>query len=223
MNSELIGSGTTVVTQTVRRRRSIREGYHERLVAPDTIREIVACGTMAPSAKNSQPWRLHVVEDRSGRARLADLMRESERLVDYVPHDPRTGRPHAYRSTVEGSAAILEAASFAVLVENVAPFSGGPDVMCAAERGALRSALFGYGEEWFGIGASVQNMWLAALSFGLQGAFLADVTIAEEAWRDLLGIENQLVGALALGYSDIEATVRCDEPFSPNLERIVWH
>jgi hypothetical protein len=86
----------------------------------------------------------------------------------------------------------VESVSFAVLVENVGPFSGGTGAVLAATPEALAPSLFGYGEEWFGIGACVQNMWLAAISFGMKGAYLADVTIAEAEWRSILGRPDRL-------------------------------
>jgi len=150
-------------------------------------------------------------------------MRQGERIDVFVPHDPRTGRPHGYASTVQDSADILQSASFAVIVENLGPFSGGPGAVLAAAPDALERSLFGYGEEWFAVGACVENMWLAAISLGLAGAFLADVTIAEDEWKPILGLTGELIGALALGYSDEVPGARCDEPYQPEMERVVWH
>ncbi|MDR0417440.1 MAG: nitroreductase family protein [Propionibacteriaceae bacterium] len=211
------------VVTAVKRRRTVRAGFRAVAADAETIRQVIEAGLLAPSAKNSQPWRLHVVSDQSLLERLAALVRAGGQLDEYVPHDPRTGKPHSYKSTVEGSAAILESVSFAVLVENVGPFSGGPEVIRAASPEALASSLFGYGEEWFGIGACVQNMWLTAVSLGLAAAFLADVAIAEAEWRAVLGFEGELVGALAVGFSDDVPGPKCDAPFSPGLSRAVWH
>ncbi|MBR0191633.1 MAG: nitroreductase family protein [Thermoguttaceae bacterium] len=44
-------------------RRSVREFNGER-IPDDQIREIIECGTYAPSALNAQPWHFIVVDDR---------------------------------------------------------------------------------------------------------------------------------------------------------------
>jgi len=207
----------------IRRRRTVRTGFRESGADPETIRRVVGSGLLAPSAKNSQPWRLHVISDRQLLGHLATLVRQAERIDNYVPHDPKTGGPRNYRSTVEDSAIILESVSFAVLVENIGPFSGGPQVLLAATSQALTASLFGYGEEWFAIGASVENMWLTAIALGMSGAFLADVAVAEAEWRSLLGFEGELVGALAIGFSDADTGPNCDPPYREELGRVVWH
>src|SRR5215813_9953761 len=81
-------------------RRSVREGYDSRPIRTSTMREIVRCGLAAPSSKNAQPWRMHVVADRATLGSLADAVEHAEGGDDYVPHDPATGRPRsAYVST----------------------------------------------------------------------------------------------------------------------------
>ncbi|ORX17356.1 hypothetical protein AWC27_17985 [Mycobacterium szulgai] len=53
-----------------------------------------------------------------------------------------------------------------------------------------------------GIGAAVENMWLAANALGLGAVFMADVLVAEDAIKRKLGIGGDLVGVLSLGPHD---------------------
>ncbi len=63
------------------------------------------------------------------------------------------------------------------------------------------TALTGYGFEMIGLGAMMQNMWLAARAQGLEGVFMGDVLVAEAAIQSRLGFRGDLVGVLALGYA----------------------
>ncbi len=72
--------------------------------------------------------------------------------------------------------------------------------MVRSDPEALELALVGFGLEMMGIGGAVQNMWLTAVELGLVGVFMGDVMVAETEVRHLLGLDADLVGALALGY-----------------------
>jgi nitroreductase len=56
-------------------RREVRE-YSNRPLAEATIRTILDAGRLAGSAKNRQPWRFLVVDDRAVRERLAEAVFE---------------------------------------------------------------------------------------------------------------------------------------------------
>lgn len=205
-------------------RRSIREGFDSRPVPGPSMREIVRCGLAAPSSKNAQPWRLHVVTDRATLGSLADAVEHAGEIDEYVPHDPATGLPRpAYVSTVRESAQVLREVSAAIFIENRGVFSGGRATLGAASRPALRESLVGYGLEMIGIGAAVENMWLAAEALGVRVAFMGDIAIAEDDIRRRLGIGGDLVGVLALGFSDVPAPARRQRLDEQDAERVVWH
>src|SRR5579859_5054423 len=107
-------------------RRSIREGFDRQPIPGAVLREIVRCGLAAPSSKNAQPWRMHVVTDRATLGALADAVDQAEGVDEYVPHDPATGRPRAaYISTVHESAQVLREVAAAIFIENRGLFSNG--------------------------------------------------------------------------------------------------
>jgi nitroreductase len=145
-------------------------------------------------------------------------------LASYVPHDPRTGKPHAqYVSTVVESADVLRQAPVAIFVENLGAFSRGRDTLAVAPRPALTGALVGYGFELVGIGAAIENMWIAATALGLGAAFMGDVAIAESAVRDRLQLEGDLIGVLVIGYVDHTAP-RLPPADNPSGDlRVRWH
>lgn len=183
-------------------RRSAREGFTGQTVAAEVIDDIVRCGLSAPSSKNAQPWRIHVVSNRSILASLADSVQHAKDADCYVPIDPLTGRRRQeWQSTVAESAEVLRRVALALFVENRGAFSRGRRSVALADAGSRESAVLGYSLEMIGLGASIENMWLAAHAHGLSGVFMGDVLIAEDVIRATLEMEGDLTGVLALGYS----------------------
>lgn len=207
------------VIAAIQARRSVRDGFTDAPVGRDVVEDVVASGLAAPSSKNSQPWRIHVVTDRTTLAQLADAVRHATHADRYVPIDPATGEPRpGMSSTVVESADILASVPLGLFVENRGSFSGGRGALAQASDEHRRSALVGYGFELVGLGACIENMWLAAQAHGLCGVFMGDVLIAEPIIRARLAMAGDLVGVLALGYG-------VGEP-APKLmvdERVVWH
>jgi nitroreductase len=202
-------------------RRSVRSHFTEQPIERRVLEQIIGCGLAAPSSKNAQPWRLHVVQDRQVLRTLADLVASAEGADEYVPHDPTTGLPYpVWSSTVRESADVLRAVAAGIFVENCGPFSRGRAALARASREALVGSLVGYTLELVGIGTAVENMWIAAAALGVSVAFMGDVVIAEAQIKRLLSIEGDLVGVLALGYST--STVGSWRP-PDGTTRVVWH
>jgi len=215
---------TTPVLVAIHHRRSIREGYESAPIDSANVERIVAAGLAAPSSKNSQPWRLHVVSDPAMLAEIARDMECDAGADSYVPHDPATGLPRPrFRSTVHDSAAVLRQVPVAIFIENAAPFSAGSDALAGVPAERLRSSLFAYGLEYLGIGAALQNMWLAAESLGLRAAFLGDAAIATPTVTRLLGLSGDFVGVLALGRSASSPRSPMDDPDGDRSTRVFWH
>jgi nitroreductase len=187
----------------IRARRSIRYGFSGREVSEERIAQIVDCGLHAPSSKNAQPWCMHIVTDEAVRRELADAVQYAKDADRFVPIDPATGVARAeWDATVAESAQVLRDAPLAIFVENRGAFSDGRRTVAAAVEEHRENALIGYSLEIIGIGAAVQNMWLAAQVHGLAGVFMGDVLIAEAAIRERLGMRGDLAGVLALGHTD---------------------
>ena len=205
-------------------RRSIREGFDGQPIPDPVLKEIIRCGLAAPSSKNAQPWRMHVVTDRVRLGKLADAVEHADGAAEYVPHDPATGRPRpAYVSTVRESAQVLREVAAAIFIENRGLFSNGRAGLISATRSALGGSLVGFGLEMIGIGAAIENMWLAAEALGVRVAFMGDVVIAEDDIRAALGLTGDLAGVLALGFSDVPLPPRRQRLDEQDAEHVVWH
>lgn len=212
------------VLDVVLARRSVRSGYDGRPIPREALEQVVACGEAAPSSKNAQPWRFHIVTDRAMLSHIANLVSTAEDADSYVPRDPRTGQPYShYTSSVLDSAAVLGEVSAAIWIENLGTFSAGRRTLLTVPRAALAGSLVGYGFELIGIGAAVENLWIAANALGLSASFMGDVAIAEPQIQRLLGFEGDLIGVLALGYSSKRPGPSRVTRALDSSPRAVWH
>lgn len=215
---------TTPVLAAIHKRHSVREGYERGTLDVADLRRVVAAGLAAPSSKNSQPWRLHVVSDTALLAEVANDMESAPDAESYVPHDPATGWPRPmFRSTVRDSAAVLRKVPAAIFIENAAPFSEGWGAIEEVPPERLASALFAYALEFLGIGAALENMWLAAESLGLRAVFLGDATVVTPSVNRRLGLSGDFLGAFALGRSTSSPRPPMDQPDGHEATRVFWH
>lgn len=215
---------TNEVTRAILTRRSVRERFSGQAIPSQTLREVIRCGLAAPSSKNARPWCLHVVSDTEVLQDLAVAVETSEGADTYVPRDPTTGQPRPdWPSTVAESAAVLRGSATGIFIENRGAFSNGRRSLSAATRTNLMGSLVGYTFEILGIGAAVQNMWVAAHALGIQGTFMGDVVIAEDLISLRLGLHGDLVGVLALGYSEDAARSDRVAYDIDDSGRVVWH
>ncbi|OGG40406.1 hypothetical protein A3A21_03255 [Candidatus Jorgensenbacteria bacterium RIFCSPLOWO2_01_FULL_45_25b] len=208
-----------IVTGLILERRSVRGGFTKQEVTREIIEQILECGNNAPSSKNSQPWKYYVVTDVKMLEKIATTMTQADGVVDFRPLDPRTGkRRTGYVSTVIESAGILRSVPLAIFLENRGTFMSSRADVWRAEESIRAGAVVGLSLDYLGLGMCVCNMWLAGQAHGLCGVFMADVLIAEDFIKDMLGIKGDLVGVLCLGYSDMTP-----RPKRTNRNNAVWH
>ena len=213
------------VVDTILARRSIREGYTGEPVDRGLLEAIVACGLAAPSSKNARPWRLHVITSRHILDAIADAAETADDADVYVPPDPLTGEPSPlFSSTVRESAAVLRAVPCAIALENRGVYIRDVRWLASRDTEVIARSLTAYGLETMGLGAALENMWLAAGSLSLGAAFLGDLAIAHDAAQEMLGLEGDLVGLLALGHAASPPLSRRDPPASTQTDApVAWH
>lgn len=213
-----------LVVRAVLERRSTRSFVQSETLDPDLLALIVRCGLAAPSSKNARPWRFHVVTDPQTLRQLAATVEAAVGSDEYVPHDPRTGRPRPeYHSTVAESAEVLRTCAAGIFVENRGVFSRGRRTLIEVSREALAASMVGYGLEVLGVGAAIENMLLAAQSLGLGATFMGDVLIGEQRISESLLVVGDLMGVVVLGYPAEQPPTRPEQsdPFDP--AGVVWH
>ena len=216
--------GCNAVTQLILSRRSVRDQFEERPIPQEAIDDILRCGLSAPSSKNARPWRLHVVTDKRTLRELAAAVVNADGADTYVPRDPVTGQIRGdWPSSVSESAAALNSVPLAIFVENLGAFSKGRATLASVPQERLRGSLVAYTFESMGIGTAIMNMWMAAISHGVQGVFMGDVCVAEKDIAKRLGIKCDLVGVLILGFSKAGPAPNRVQYDITDDSRVTWH
>ncbi|HOV50413.1 MAG TPA: nitroreductase family protein [Candidatus Cryosericum sp.] len=170
------------VMQAIASRRSIRK-FTDQPVPEEALRSILTAATLAPSAKNRQPWRFVVVTGEEKRAQMIRLMRAG--IDDAKAQGLQTG-------TAIMTARVMERAPVTIFVFN--PLAADLDSPRATEQRALD--LF----DTESVGAAVENMILAAQELGLGTLWMGDIWSAYRHLSAWLGEPGLLAAAVAVGY-----------------------
>jgi nitroreductase len=171
------------VSQAIAERRSIRK-YQDKPLPDEVVRQILEAATLAPSGKNSQPWRFYVVRQ-DKRAEMVRVMREG------MAHAEEAGVP---LGSAKWTARIMERAPVTVFVFNQ---DAEMDAR-AQDMGAMLGSLVASQS----IGAAIQNMLLAAHELGVGSLWICDVFYAYQELIEWLGETHQMIAAVSFGYPD---------------------
>lgn len=176
--------------QEIDNRRSIRK-YKSDEVSKEIIEDMINSATLAPSAKNGQPWKF-IVYQGNEKKKLVDVMRQgiaSEKITHELMPEWAFAIPDA-----ENTVRIMEEAPCLITVLNTnqkTPFA-------AIERENRIVEIC----DSLSIGAAVENMILTATEYGLGTLWIANTCFAYNELVDFIGTDNQLIGIVAVGHAD---------------------
>jgi nitroreductase len=173
------------ILEAIARRRSIRR-FNDQAVPRELIEQILHAATLAPSGCNRQPWRFVVVQG-AEKDRLVQTFAAQAKGVD------ADGSAEAF------TAHVMNQAPVAILVYNSLAKPGGDHI------GIRRISDLSNTQS---IGAAIQNMSLAAEACGLGTLWICDILIAATDISAWLGREDELVAAVAVGYSNEAPSAR---------------
>lgn len=176
------------LTQALHDRHSIR-AFQNRPVDEDVLKQLFEAASLAPSSLNSQPWHYHVARG-AARAKVTEIMGlTTVHLNEYID--------------VLGEEAIEHAKQFyADLGE--APVVMGVSVP-KAEDELTRINIY------LSAGASVENMLLKAVEFGLGACNVTYSFWVREQLSEAMGVpeDREIISLVLLGYP-------AEEPHSPS-------
>lgn len=179
-------------------RRSIRK-FQQKDVPLEIINRILNAGRVAPSAKNRQPWKYIVFGNEKKQEFLeameAGLAREERGITDLPKF--RFGIPDA-KNTLR----IMREAPIIIVVLNTNGKSPFAFPLSGADERITEIC------DSLAIGASVENMLLAADEMGLGSLWIANTCFAYRELVSYLDTDYQLVGAVAIGYADEQPSER---------------
>ncbi len=162
--------------ECIKTRRSIRK-FKEEKVSHDTIDSIIAAASMAPSWKNTQISRYHIVE--------------SKELLNDIAENGTLGFEH--------NKGIIQGASQLVVVSMI-------EKRCGYEKDGSFTTSKGDRWEMFDAGIATQTFCLAAHELGV-GSVIMGIFDEDKVAEAIQLPEGQKVAALiAIGYPDQECS-----------------
>ena len=189
----------------IENRRSIRK-YKPDEIERKLIEEIIYSASLAPSAKNRQPWKFIVYQGKE-KDKLVDVMRHginSEKMTHELMPEWAFAIPDA-----ENTVRIMQEVPCLIAVLNTNQYT--PFASIENEKRIVEIC------DSLSIGAAIENMILTATGYGLGTLWIANTCFAYNELMDFIGTDSQLTGIVAVGFADEAPAKRPRKP----LEEIV--
>ena len=189
----------------IENRRSIRK-YKPDEIERKLIEEIIYSASLAPSAKNRQPWKFIVYQGEE-KDKLVDVMRHginSEKTTHELMPEWAFAIPDA-----ENTVRIMQEVPCLIAVLNTNQHT--PFASIENEKRIVEIC------DSLSIGAAIENMILTATGCGLGTLWIANTCFAYNELMDFIGTDSQLTGIVAVGFADESPAKRPRKP----LEEIV--
>ena len=189
--------------QEIENRRSIRK-YKPDKIERKLIEEIIYSASLAPSAKNRQPWKFIVYQGEE-KDKLVDVMRHginSEKTTHELMPEWAFAIPDA-----ENTVRIMQEVPCLIAVLNTNQYT--PFASIENEKRIVEIS------DSLSIGAAI--MILTATGYGLGTLWIANTCFAYNELMDFIGTDSQLTGIVAVGFADEAPAKRPRKP----LEEIV--
>lgn len=171
-------------------RRSIRK-FTDKPISQKDITDIIQSGIKAPSSKNRQPWKYIVIQGNAKEEMLKVFRQGIEREENDSALLPQSKQ---YIAAAKHTVDIMEEAPTIIFVVN----SLGKSILAELTPEERVYEICNIQS----IGASVQNMLLAAAEKGIGSLWICDIFFAYPELCKWLNSDGQLVAAVAFGYPD---------------------
>jgi len=177
------------VIEAIEKRRSIRK-FKKKEIDKDILIGILKAGVFAPSPKNNQPWKFVVLTGESKYELVKIIKNGFENIKSSfgLIIDEKN-----FLSSAQATLKIMEEAPVIILVINTENKN--------AERQTPVKKFFEMANVQ-SIGASIENMLLAALEYGIGSLWISDIYYTVSEITKWLETEGQITAAVALGYPD---------------------
>ena len=174
----------------IENRRSIRK-YRSDEIDRKLIEEIIYSATLAPSAKNRQPWKFIVYQGEE-KDKLVEVMHHginSEKITHELMPEWAFAIPDA-----ENTVRIMQEAPCLIAVLNTNQYT--PFASIEREKRIVEIC------DSLSIGAAVENMILTATGYGLGTLWIANTCFAYPELETYINTTDQIISAVAVGYPD---------------------
>ncbi len=169
-------------------RRSIRK-FLDRSISQNDITDIIQSGIKAPSSKNRQPWKYIVLQGNAKKEMIEVFRRGMEREEHENALLPQS-RQHI--AAAKYTVGVMAEAPVVVFVVNTL----GKSILTELTLEERVSEICNVQS----IGASIENMLLAATEKGIGSLWICDIYFAYPELCEWLRSGGQLIAAVAFGY-----------------------
>ena len=179
----------------IENRRSIRK-FLDKELDKNIIDKIIEAGILAPSGKNAQPWKYIIVTGKN-KAEMLKVMKEG---MENEKSGNGIFRHHKQLIiSAEYTMRIMEEAPITIFVIN----TGEKIKLNQTIEEKLREMV-----NIQSIGASIQNMLLAAHDYGIGSLWICDIYLAYRELSKWLNTEEEIIAAISLGYANEKPLAR---------------
>ena len=190
----------------IENRRSIRK-YKPDEIERKLIEEIIYSASLAPSAKNRQPWKFIIYQGKE-KDKLVDVMRHginSEKMTHELMPEWAFAIPDA-----ENTVRIMQEVPCLIAVLNTNQHT--PFASIENEKRIVEIC------DSLSIGAAIENMILTATGYGLGTLWIANTCFAYNELMDFIGTDSQLTGIVAIGFANEAPAKRPRKAFEEIIE-----
>jgi nitroreductase len=177
------------IIESIKKRRSVKK-IKKKDIDKEIIEKILKAGICAPSPKNNQPWKFVVLTGGSKNELVKIINNGFENIKDSfgLLIDEKN-----FLSSAQATFKIMEQAPVVILVINTENKYG--------EKQTPVKKFFEMANV-LSIGASIENMLLAALEYGIGSLWIGDIYYTAEEINKWLETNGQITAAVAMGYPD---------------------
>ena len=190
----------------IENRRSIRK-YKADNIDRKLIEDMIYSASLAPSAKNRQPWKFIVYQGEE-KDKLVSVMRkgiETEKSTHKLMPEWAFAIPDA-----ENTVRIMQEAPCLIAVLNTNQHT--PFECIQGENRVVEIC------DSLSIGAAIENLLLTATSHGLGTLWIANTCFAYNELTAFIGTDNQLTGIVAVGLANESPAKRPRKPLSDIID-----
>ena len=183
------------ILDAILQRRSIRK-FLPKNIEKNIIEKIIEAGISAPSAKNRQPWKYIIVTNKN-KNEMIEIIKtgfEKEKSGNGLLKNVINFLPAA-----ENTLKIMEEAPITIFILNT---ENKFTLNQTAEEKLLEMTNIQ------SIGASIENMILAALEYGIGSLWICDIYFAYNELTKWLNTDQQIIAAISLGYPNESPSAR---------------